>query len=82
MFVRDPQRKWKDLLAKERLPLITRVIGISKVKKKFPTFQDKRVLCAAYDMFLCDRRVFDKLTPLLGRPFIQTKKYVSCRISL
>ncbi|PFH34396.1 hypothetical protein BESB_075480 [Besnoitia besnoiti] len=74
LFVKDPQRKWKDILAPEKLPGLTRVMGISKLKKKFPTFQDKRMLCATYDMFLCDRKIADRLTPVLGKPFIQSKK--------
>ncbi|EPT25799.1 ribosomal L1p/L10e family protein [Toxoplasma gondii TgCatPRC2] len=74
LFVKDPQRKWKDLIAPEKLPGLTRVLGLEKLKKKFPTFKDKRMLCASYDFFLCDRKIADKLTPVLGKTFIQAKK--------
>ncbi|KEP65919.1 UNVERIFIED_CONTAM: hypothetical protein HHA_314750 [Hammondia hammondi] len=74
LFVKDPQRKWKELIAPEKLPGLTRVLGLEKLKKKFPTFKDKRMLCASYDFFLCDRKIADKLTPVLGKTFIQAKK--------
>ncbi|CBZ55342.1 T2D23.8 protein, related [Neospora caninum Liverpool] len=74
LFVKDPQRKWKDLIAPEKLSGLTRVLGIEKLKKKFPTFKDKRMLCASHDVFLCDRKIADKLTPVLGKTFIQAKK--------
>ncbi|KAL7067082.1 hypothetical protein ACR3K2_23980 [Cryptosporidium serpentis] len=76
LIVRDPQRKWKDLLQRDYpdINIITRIIGVGKLVKKYNTFKDKRELCSAYDLFLCDDRVIEKMPKILGSYFIKTNK--------
>ena len=52
----------------------TKVIGVSKLKKKYHPHEAKRELCATYDIFLADARVLPMLPPLLGKTFFEKKK--------
>ncbi|CDI80645.1 hypothetical protein, conserved [Eimeria acervulina] len=62
LIVKDPQRKWKDIVAAAQpsLSFIKKVISYKKLSKKFPQFADKRSLCSAYDLFLVDSKVKEK----------------------
>jgi hypothetical protein len=64
LFTTDPQREFKDKLAEQGLR--AKVIGVSKLKKKYHPYEAKRELCAAYDIFLADARILPMLPPLLG----------------
>jgi ribosome biogenesis protein UTP30 len=75
MFVKDPARDIKDQLAELKVPAIAKVIGISKLRKNFKQFKDKRKLMNDYDMFLADLRVYKMLPEALGKEFYQKKKY-------
>lgn len=70
LIVKDPQRTFKDLVAASSLSAtITKVIGISKLRAKYRTFESRRALCASHDMFLADSRIVLMLPALLGKPF-------------
>lgn len=75
VFVKDPARAIKDQLAELQVPAIAKVIGISKLKKNFKQFKDKRALLNDYDLFLADLRVYKMLPEALGKEFYQKKKY-------
>ena len=48
---------------------ITRVIGVSKLKAKYKSFESKRQLKDEHDIILADDRVITMLPPLLGKTF-------------
>lgn len=73
-IVKDPQRLVKDHLAERNVVGITKVLGASKVKKRYGTHEGRRELLQMYDLFLVDDRVFPMMPKLLGRPFIESKK--------
>ncbi|KAH8741119.1 hypothetical protein FG386_001671 [Cryptosporidium ryanae] len=76
LFVKDPQKKWKEVINSSNIrpKVITKVIGVGKLQKKFSTYKDRRELCSGYDLFLADDRVVEKLPKLLGSYFIKTNK--------
>jgi ribosome biogenesis protein UTP30 len=49
------------------IPLIQRVIGYSKIPKKYPTYLDKRKLMYEYDLFFCDKNIYRLLDKSLGK---------------
>jgi len=73
IFVRDPQREMKDKF-EETGAKITKVIGLTKLRKKWKTHEAKRKLCQSYDLFLCDDRILCLLPKLLGKNFFEKKK--------
>lgn len=76
LFVKDPQREYKDLIHSLGLDhVITKVIGISKLRKKYKEYEAKRLLCNSYDLFLADDRVLPLLPKLLGKTFFAKKRY-------
>ena len=72
LITKDPQRTYKDRLADAGLR--AKVIGVSKLKKKYHPYEAKRELCAAYDVFLADAAILPMLPPLLGKVFFEKKK--------
>ncbi|KAF8819177.1 hypothetical protein IE077_001507 [Cardiosporidium cionae] len=74
VIVKDPQRKWKDLFAKERIPEVQKIIGLKKLLKKFNSFKARRELCSAFELFVCDDRLVDRMPAALGKFFISSKK--------
>uniref|UniRef100_A0A060TBR1 ARAD1D29194p n=1 Tax=Blastobotrys adeninivorans TaxID=409370 RepID=A0A060TBR1_BLAAD len=72
LFSKDPQRSYKDVLQSENSPtkdLITRVVGVSKLKGKFKAYEARRQLYSSYDLFLADDNVVSVLPKLLGKAF-------------
>ncbi|EMR11512.1 hypothetical protein PNEG_00525 [Pneumocystis murina B123] len=75
MIVKDPQRVYKDLVTSAKLnKRVTKVIGISKLRKKFRSYQQKRELRDSYDFFVADSRVISLLPKLLGKAFYEKKR--------
>ena len=77
LITADPQRKYKNLIAEPSFPLdlakrIGRVIGLGKLRKKFKSFEEKRMLLGEYDIFLADDRVITSLPQALGKVFYKT----------
>lgn len=71
---RDPQKKYKELLMqKHPVPGITKVIGVDKLRRNYKTFDDKRKLADAFDLFLCDAAVMEMMPKLLGSIFLDRK---------
>ena len=42
MFVKDPQRAFKDEIEDLEIPCIAKVIGVDKLKRNYRQFKDKR----------------------------------------
>jgi len=72
LITKDPQREFKDKLAD--LGVRAKVIGVSKLKKKYHPFEAKRQLMKAYEIFLADARVLPMLPSLLGKAFFQKRR--------
>ncbi|KAJ7296685.1 hypothetical protein O6H91_01G162600 [Diphasiastrum complanatum] len=54
---------------------IAKVVGITKLKTDFFSFEAKRKLCGSYDLFLADDRILPRLPALLGKAFFKKKKH-------
>jgi len=74
LIVKAPQRKWKQIFANDSIANVTKIIDIEKLKKKYSTLKDRIQLCAAFDLFLCDYRIIEKMPRILGKVFISSKK--------
>ncbi|KAJ3066608.1 Ribosomal L1 domain-containing protein 1 [Podochytrium sp. JEL0797] len=75
LFTKDPQREFKDLLEAKGITSITKVIGVSKLKADYYSFEAKRQLCESFDLFLTDDRIIPLLPPLLGKTFFEKKRH-------
>ena len=70
----DPQRTYKELITHPTFPLdlakrIGRVIGLTKLKSKYKSFESRRQLFSEYDVFLADDRIITHLPQVLGKIF-------------
>lgn len=76
LFVKDPQRKWKEMISSSNIEpkVISKVISVSKLSNKYGTYKDRRELCSGYDLFLSDDRIIEKMPKLLGSFFINANK--------
>jgi ribosome biogenesis protein UTP30 len=72
----DPARAYKDKIENLNLPCVAKVIGYSKLKKNYPTYNDKRKLAYEFDGFFCDYKIYNLLRKPLGKVFYERKKYV------
>lgn len=73
IFTKDPQRTYKNaLLEDDSAPtkdMISRIIGVSKLKGKFKQYEARRQLLSMYDIFLAEDSVVTTLPKLLGKVF-------------
>ena len=77
MITADPQRTYKDLIAHPSFPLelakrIQRVIGVTKLKTKYKSYESRRQLLGEYDVFLADDRIITYLPQVLGKVFYKS----------
>ena len=77
LIVKDPQKAVKQRLEKDPVPGVVKVIGLSKLRANYKTFEAKRNLCDGYDLFIVDRGIVPMLPRLLGKTFF-TKKKCGC----
>ncbi|KAK9477990.1 ribosomal protein L1/ribosomal biogenesis protein [Lipomyces japonicus] len=78
LLTKDPQRLYKDVLLADDSPVkddIARIVGVSKLKTKFKTFEARRQLRDDHDIFLADDRIVPSFPELLGKTFISVKKF-------
>lgn len=73
-IVKDPQRTVKDYLQRKGNGGVTRVLGVSKVRKRYGTHEGRRELLRQFDHFLVDHRVAPLMPRLLGKAFINSKR--------
>lgn len=50
------------------------MVGYSQLVKEYNTYEEKRKLGKAYDLFFCDYRIYDLLRKPLGKFFYERKK--------
>jgi len=74
LFVKEPQRKYKDMVSEANISSVKKVIDVLKLRKKHTTFEAKRILCMSYDIFIADRAVLPFLPRLLGKKFFRMKR--------
>ncbi|KAF8252721.1 ribosomal protein L1, partial [Wilcoxina mikolae CBS 423.85] len=83
LIVKDPQRFYKDLVATSSLSrTITKVISISKLKKKFKSFESQRQLRDSHDIFLADSRIATLLPSALGSTFYRKSAKIPATVEL
>lgn len=75
----DPQRGVKDIIADSIFPQelssrIDKVIGFSKLKARYQSFESRRQLFSEHDVFLADDRIITRLVPTLGKIFYKSSK--------
>ncbi|ETI20094.1 hypothetical protein G647_08128 [Cladophialophora carrionii CBS 160.54] len=74
LITADPQRAVKNLVADPAFPAqlktrITRIIGFTKLKARYKTFEQLRELLSEHDIFLADDRIITRLPQTLGKVF-------------
>ncbi|KAJ9292850.1 hypothetical protein DTO271G3_8425 [Paecilomyces variotii] len=79
LITADPQRAFKDVIADPAFPSslssrINRVIGFSKLKAKYQSFESRRQLLSEHDVFLADDRIIMRLVTTLGKIFYKSSK--------
>ncbi|KIY44178.1 ribosomal protein L1, partial [Fistulina hepatica ATCC 64428] len=74
LITKDPQREYKDLLEKNNVKFISRVVGVGKLKGKFKPYEARRMLLKDHGLFLADERVVPLLPKLLGSKWFDAKK--------
>ncbi len=88
LITADPQRAVKDVVADPTFPAslsarIGKVIGFSKLKAKYHSFESRRQLLAEHEVFLADDRIITRLVETLGKIFYKdsAKRPIPIRIS-
>ncbi|ERF69827.1 hypothetical protein EPUS_08028 [Endocarpon pusillum Z07020] len=88
LITADPQRAVKDVVADPTFPAslsarIGKVIGYSKLKAKYHSFESRRQLLAEHDVFLADDRIITRLVDTLGKIFYKdsAKRPIPIRIA-
>lgn len=80
MFVKDDKSGAGHKAAKKKLEKfankagVAKVIGTSKLRTKYESYEAKRNLCREYDLFLADDRILPSLPKLIGKSFFKLKK--------
>jgi len=70
----DALEEIKAGIIEEKVGGFTKVMGVSKLKKQYREFKDKRELVSKYDAFFCDDRVVTMMPQLCGKVFFSKKK--------
>lgn len=74
MICKDPQADTKKRVAEQGIKEVTKVISVTKLRKKYKPYEAKRNLCSQYEMFMAEASVLPLLPPILGKVFFRHKK--------
>ncbi|XP_065065734.1 ribosomal L1 domain-containing protein 1-like [Rhopilema esculentum] len=74
LFTKLPGKRVKEQLKAKGVTCVTKVISVTKLRKNYKSFQDKRTLCSQYDAFLCDERIYHLIPKAIGKTFFSRKK--------
>lgn len=79
LITADPQRAVKNVVADPSFPpslasRINKIIGYSKLKARYQSFESRRQLLAEHDVFLADDRIIMRLVTTLGKTFYKSSK--------
>eukprot|EP00916_Digyalum_oweni_P006424 GHVL01011030.1.p1 GENE.GHVL01011030.1~~GHVL01011030.1.p1 ORF type:complete len:294 (+),score=51.68 GHVL01011030.1:35-916(+) len=67
---KDEKHKcYKSALKKNPVPQIKKVVSVRKLKKNYKQARDRKILADTYDLFLCDRLVYEMMFGCLGKKF-------------
>ncbi|KAL4865628.1 hypothetical protein BDV12DRAFT_188015 [Aspergillus spectabilis] len=87
LITADPQRAVKNIVSDPSFPehltsRIEKVIGYSKLKDRYKSFESRRQLLQEHDVFLADDRIITRLIKTLGKIFYKsTKRPIPVRIA-
>ncbi|KIX05489.1 uncharacterized protein Z518_06361 [Rhinocladiella mackenziei CBS 650.93] len=88
LITTDPQRVVKNIVADPEFPerlksRIDRIIGFTKLKTRYKTFESRRQLLSEHDVFLADDRIINRLPATLGKVFYRgtTKRPIPIKIA-
>ncbi|KAL4760842.1 ribosomal protein L1p/L10e family-domain-containing protein [Aspergillus foveolatus] len=79
LITADPQRSVKNIVSDPSFPehlssRIEKVIGYSKLKDRYKSFESRRQLLSEHDVFLADDRIVMRLVNTLGKVFYKSSK--------
>ncbi|KAL3469963.1 hypothetical protein BJX99DRAFT_251577 [Aspergillus californicus] len=79
LITADPQRSVKNIVTDPSFPehlssRIDKVIGFSKLKDRYKSFETRRQLLSEHDVFLADDRIVMRLVKTLGKIFYKSTK--------
>ena len=75
LFVKEDAKKTiKQALAQAPIPGLDKIVGLGKLRTHYARFSERRKLCAAHDVFLCDDRILPLMPAALGKEFFERKK--------
>ncbi|KAL4792816.1 ribosomal protein L1p/L10e family-domain-containing protein [Aspergillus venezuelensis] len=79
LITADPQRSVKNIVSDPSFPehltsRIDKVIGYSKLKDRYKSFESRRQLLNEHDVFLADDRIVMRLVKTLGKVFYGSSK--------
>jgi ribosome biogenesis protein UTP30 len=79
LITADPQRAVKDVVADPSFPTplssrINKIIGYTKLKARYYSFESRRQLLSEHDVFLADDRIIMRLIATLGKIFYKSSK--------
>jgi len=75
LFVKDPQRRYKDLVKDLEIPCLSKIIGYTKLLKNYKQYESRRQLVHEFDLFFCDKRIYRMLPKVTGSFFYRKKKF-------
>lgn len=75
LITKDPQKSFKEKLELDPIAGVDKVIGLSKLRKNYRQYKERRRLLHTYDLFLADDRVLPMLPALLGVKFFEKKRH-------
>mmetsp|Transcript_15396 Transcript_15396/g.30277 ORF Transcript_15396/g.30277 Transcript_15396/m.30277 type:complete len:325 (-) Transcript_15396:413-1387(-) len=77
LLTKDPHKQFKEHLEQNPVDGIDKVIGLTKLRKNYRQYEDKRKLLQSFDLFLADDRILHALPSVLGKKFFDKKRQPS-----
>lgn len=75
LFVKDAREgEVRGIVAGEKVNAVSKVLGVTKLEKRYGTYEGKRELLGMFDLFLVDDSVAKLMPRLLGSAFVKNKK--------
>lgn len=81
LIVKDPQRIYKDIVLPSSTT-VRKVVGLSKLRSKFKTFESLRQLRDDHDLILADDRIIPSLRTALGSTFLRSRTKIPIPVRL
>lgn len=81
-FSKSPQKTYKEMLIKNKKVGLSKVIGLEKLRRNYPTLEAKKALCDAFDLFLCDASIVEMMPGALGKIFYRERNKVPLPIDM